>query len=205
MTGWRRTRRMHRGATLVVIAALMIGSAAVRFGIFAAPAIAREAGTSQTGIPAPEQPPTSAAATPVAQTTPAELQQLLSAFQQREQALRIREVEIEDQMKALSVADAAVTRKLSALGEAEKRLKATLALADSAAEGDLGRLTEMYQQMKPKESAALFEQMQPEFAAGFLARMRPEAAAGILAGMNPQSAYAVSVVLAGRNANAPKE
>ena len=108
-------------------------------------------------------------------------------------------------MQALSVADQTIARKLAALTEAEEKLRATLALADTAAEDDLIRLTAVYQNMKPAEAAALFEEMDPQFAAGFLGRMDPAAAAGVLAGLSPQAAYSVSVILAGRNANVPKD
>jgi flagellar motility protein MotE (MotC chaperone) len=47
--------------------------------------------------------------------------------------------------------------------------------------------------------------MDPEFAAGFLSRMQPAAAAAVLAGMAPDSAYSISVLIAGRNALAPKD
>ena len=80
-----------------------------------------------------------------------------------------------------------------------------LAVAEKAAEGDLSRLTSVYEAMKPKDAAALFEAMEPEFAAGFLGRMRPDAAAGIMTGLSPETAYMISVVLAGRNARAPTE
>ncbi len=46
--------------------------------------------------------------------------------------------------------------------------------------------------------------MAPEFAAGFLGRMRPDAAAAVLAGLKPDKAYSISVMIAGRNATAPK-
>jgi flagellar motility protein MotE (MotC chaperone) len=46
--------------------------------------------------------------------------------------------------------------------------------------------------------------MAPDFAAGFLAQMRPDAAAAVLSGLDPNKAYTISVVLAGRNALAPK-
>ena len=58
---------------------------------------------------------------------------------------------------------------------------------------------------KPKDAAALFETMDPSFAAGFLSRMPADAAAGVLAGLSPEAAYTISVVMAGRNANAPQE
>jgi len=87
----------------------------------------------------------------------------------------------------------------------EQELRATLALADGAAEQDLQRLTAVYQAMKPKDAAALFDAMSPEFAAGFLARMTPEAAAAILSGMSPETAYGVSVIVAGRNVGVPRQ
>jgi len=46
--------------------------------------------------------------------------------------------------------------------------------------------------------------MAPDFAAGFLSRMQPAAAAAIMAGMTPEQAYSISVLIAGRNAMAPK-
>ena len=55
------------------------------------------------------------------------------------------------------------------------------------------------------QAAALFQLMEPSFAAGFLGRMRADAAAAILAGLEPDLAYSISVVLAGRNANVPRE
>lgn len=206
-----RTRRV-RGGTLLLLSVLMIGSAAVRLGVEAAPAINRElAGAPPMGTG--HSPETDEVASEgsdhqgktVHITAAEDLRPMLIAFQEREAVLLRREQQIEDRMKALAIADEAVERKLKALTEIESKLKATLALADGAAEGDLGRLTAMYEKMKPKESAVLFEEMDPSFAAGFLSRMRPETAAGILAGMSPQAAYTVSVVLAGRNATVPRE
>ena len=192
-----------KSGTLMMIAILLMGSAVVRLGIEAGPAIAREvaslqqdddAGHADKGEMRGESMPSSA-----------ELQEMLAAFKEREAALTAREAEIEDRMKALEIADQAIEKKLAALQDAEEKLKSTLALADGATEADVARLTTVYEQMKPKESAALFEEMDPAFAAGFLARMRPEAAAGIMAGLSPEAAYTISVVLAGRNGAVPKE
>ena len=88
---------------------------------------------------------------------------------------------------------------------AEEALAATIAMADEAAATDLDQLTNVYENMKPKEAAALFEEMPPEFAAGFLGMMRPDAAALIMTQLEPEVAYSFSVVLAGRNANVPTE
>ncbi|MEF3048938.1 hypothetical protein V3C85_17155 [Tabrizicola sp. L79] len=105
----------------------------------------------------------------------------------------------------MTLAEQSLETRLAELAAAEASLKATLALADGAAENDLTRLTAVYEAMKPAEAAALFETMAPEFASGFLGRMRPESAAAILSGMQPESAYSLSVLIAGRNALAPKD
>ncbi|GAB5439327.1 MotE family protein [Falsiruegeria mediterranea] len=187
-----------RNGALTVIAVLMLGSAVLRVGFEAGPAIAREINTERPEAPKDEM-------SPKVTETAVEYQKLLAALQEREQNLARRESQIEERAKALAVADEAIEQKLAALTEAEEALRETIALADVAAEDDLTRLTDVYEQMKPKESAALFEEMDPDFAAGFLARMRPEAAAGIMAGLSPTAAYTISVVLAGRNANVPDD
>ncbi len=135
--------------------------------------------------------------------TEADIALVLDRLRERERLLDEREGALADRMQALAAADREIKENLAALTAAEESLKATMALADVAAEDDLGRLTAVYENMKAKEAAALFETMDPQFAAGFLGRMRPEAAAAIMAGLKPETAYSISVVLAGRNANVP--
>lgn len=124
--------------------------------------------------------------------------------------------EVRAQSKALDERDAALTERAANIADAEARLADTLrrlaaekdelarrlAIADTAAEDDLDRLTGLYENMKPKDAARLFEVMTPEFAAGFLGRMRAESAAAILAGLAPERAHIVSLVIAGRNSGA---
>ncbi|TMM52496.1 MotE family protein [Sulfitobacter sabulilitoris] len=190
-----RRRRSGRG-TVLLIAALLMGSAALRVGAGAGPAFAKDA-----LLPAQTDMDMATAASP---SSPGDMQAMLQAFQQREARILEREKRMEIRLKALSVADQEIEKRLASLQSAEAALRATLALADSAAEDDLARLTTVYESMKPKDAAALFEAMEPEFAAGFLGRMRADAAAGIMAGLSPTSAYTISVILAGRNANVPK-
>lgn len=192
-----------RSGTLMMLAILLMGSALVRLGMEAGPAIAREVANIQSEKNESAEP--TGMLHNADMPSSAELQAMLAAFQEREATLEMREAEIEDRMKALDIADQAIERKLAALEQAEEALRSTLALADGATESDVDQLTTVYEQMKPKESAALFEEMDPNFAAGFLARMRPEAAAGIMAGLSPEAAYTISVVMAGRNSGVPKE
>ncbi|MCR8548816.1 hypothetical protein M4578_13340 [Salipiger sp. P9] len=200
--GKARKSRPGKGV-LAVIGGLLIASAVARVGVQAGAALALEGGD-----PAP------AAAHDTGQTQTSDLPgcaaeediaPILEALRQREARVAKREADIQTRMQALSVAEAEIERKMTAMEEAEQKLRATLAMAQNAAEDDVSQLTQVYATMKPKQASALFEEMDPEFAAGFLGRMRPDAAAAIMAGLTPQKAYTISVLLAGRNAGAPKE
>ncbi|AXT27933.1 hypothetical protein D1823_16000 [Ruegeria sp. AD91A] len=181
-----------RGGVLAVISLLMIGSAAIRLGLEAGPALAKPVT------------PEAVENKPAASET-RDVQVVLAELLSREKRVKQREDDLRDQEKALEIATQAVETRLTALKDAEDSLRDTLAVADRAAENDLARLTDVYQNMKPKDAAALFETMDPTFAAGFLSRMPADAAAGVLAGLSPEAAYTISVVMAGRNASAPQE
>lgn len=134
-----------------------------------------------------------------------EIAALMDGLKKRENALISKEMEIAKKMKAIELASAEISANLTALKAAENSLKSTMALSASAAEDDLLQLTAVYETMKPKDAAALFEAMTPEFAAGFLSRMNSNSAAALMAGLEPETAYTISVILAGRNANAPRK
>lgn len=126
----------------------------------------------------------------------------LVAVRERQAELDRREAAVEERLRALAAAEQTVSEQLAALTEAEERLRGLMTTADAQAEGDIAQLTAVYENMKPKDASALFERMSPEFASGFLGRMRPDAAAAIMSGLTPDLAYAISVLLAGRNAQA---
>ncbi|MGQ0609653.1 MAG: MotE family protein [Paracoccaceae bacterium] len=130
---------------------------------------------------------------------------LAAALALRAAELDNRQALVDERMAALALAETALDARIAEMDASETRLRETLALADGAAEQDIARLTAVYEAMKPKDAAALFETMEPEFAAGFLGRMRPEAAAQVLSGMRPETAYAISALVAGRNALVPRE
>ncbi len=196
-----RSRRPGKGSILL-IAALLSGSAVLRILSGASVALAN---SDVTPRPLPEQAQVETAdlgrATPPSRT---EMSTLLQALLDREARVEQRETQMDVREKALTVARGEIERRLKVLEDTEAQLRATLSRADTAAEDDVARLTTVYENMKPKDAAALFEEMEPEFAAGFLARMRPDAAASVMAGLKPQTAYTISVILAGRNARAPK-
>lgn len=184
-------KRPGRGA-LVILALFLASSGALRIGGLAGEAMANA--NAETPATAPEEPADCPAPPPA----------LLQALNAREAQVRVQEAATADRMAALALADAAITARMKELVGAEASLKALLAIADGAAEQDLARLTAVYEAMKPADAAALFGAMAPEFAAGFLGRMQPAAAAAVMSGMAPDQAYSISVLIAGRNAAAPK-
>ncbi|SMX26289.1 hypothetical protein TRP8649_00362 [Pelagimonas phthalicica] len=201
----KRPQRKAKGA-LSAIGALLLASAILRVGIGAGEAFAREGGEDVHEEPVKKMADTYTPAPATPTTIPdEEIMPLLKAMNEREARIAKREENVAVRMKALAAAEQEIDRKLAALEDAEERLRATMSLAQTAAEDDITRLTSVYANMKPKQAAALFEEMDPEFSAGFLARMKPDVAAAIMAGLSPNAAYTISVVLAGRNARVPKE
>ena len=162
----RRRRAPGRGA-LVAISALLIGSALIRIGDDAGQAFAKVA--NEPEVMQPEETVQQGQS-----ETPEELQAMLNAFREREAKIAQQEAAIQDRMQALKFANREIERKLTELTAAEEALRETIALADTAAESDLDRLTRVYENMKPKQAAALFEEMDPNFAAGFLAGCVPK-------------------------------
>lgn len=182
--------------TISVIVGLFLASGLIRL-VEIAPALAEEMVA---------EPPhaVSADAPHMADAAP-DVPALLAAIQEREAQLAEREAYIDRRQQTLAVAEQRIRDQMDALTEAEEKLAATLSLADNATEEDVARLTEVYQRMKPAEAAGIFETMDIQFAAGFFSRMRPESSAAIMANLPAELAYSISVVMAGRNANAPRE
>lgn len=190
-----RRRRRGQGTVAVLVGLLMV-SGLLRIGDGVGQALA--VGASDEGT-APL-----AGAGPVCDG-PIGPEAVIAALQEREERLTRRENQFEDRMQALRLAETEIEEKLRALAEAEASLAEMLNAADGAAEGDIARLTEVYQNMRPEDVAALFEQMDPNFSAGFVARMRPEAAAAIMTHLEPATAYSISVVIAARNVGVPTQ
>ncbi len=129
---------------------------------------------------------------------------LLAALAEREASLSERESAVAERLRTLEMAEAEFAQNMNALLAAEEALRATLSLADGAAQADLDRLTRVYESMKPKDASAQFAAMDPNFAAGFLGQMNPASAAAIMAGLPPEVANTVSLVLASRNMEVPR-
>jgi flagellar motility protein MotE (MotC chaperone) len=192
-TAPKKARKVRaKSGALLCLSLLLAGSGALRLSDGAGMAIAREIATGGA-----------AEAVAKAYAPEEEAALILAALDERERKLDARAAELEKRAAELAEAEASIEQNMARLVEAEEKLAGTMALAETAAEDDIGRLTSVYESMKPKDAARLFSQMEPKFAAGFLGRMRPDAAAEVMAGLEPEVAYSISVVMAGRNAGAP--
>ncbi|WP_298909691.1 hypothetical protein [uncultured Aliiroseovarius sp.] len=191
-----RARLRTRGI-LVLIAAALATSGILRLGPATA-AFAEDLSELLSGTSADQR-------DEIPTPKPQDVAIVLAALQDREALLEERETRLAQRLEALNLAEERVSSKLQELTKAEETLAATMAMAKTAAADDLSRLTTLYENMKPKQAIPLFEAMDPEFAAGFIAQMKPANAAQIMAGLDPQISYAISVVLAGRNAAAPTQ
>lgn len=132
------------------------------------------------------------------------LRDALAEVEALREQLQGREAVIADRERAVEAAQVLIEARLSELEAAEARLAELITMSDGAAEADILRLTRVYETMDAAHTAALFEQMEPSFAAGFISRMSPAAGAELMAEMTPETAYAVSVIMATRNASAPR-
>lgn len=130
--------------------------------------------------------------------------ELFSALRERETELQNRADAVADREAELQILERRLEERIQVLAQTKNELEELVAQTEMANSEDIERLVRMYQAMKPKEAGEIFNAMEETFAAGFLARMRPDAAALILANMEAEKAYAVSLIIAGRNARAPR-
>lgn len=163
-------------------------------------ALAQNPGGPAAVPPAPTLPAAEPSASPVADPAAR-----LVDLNTRERVLAQREAALAERAALIEAASDRVVSQIAALEAAERRLAATMALADRAAEDDIIRLVAVFEAMSAEQAAAVFAQMDPEFAAGFLARLAPSRAAAVLAGLDPAQAYGLSAILAGRNARVPRD
>lgn len=190
MSKARKIRRLKRSGLLVTLGLIFAASVVLRVGtldfrlVSAAEASDPEPHTSDVGPTAP-------------------IRAALDEVTALRDRLVEREAAVADRERAIEAAQVLIEERLAVLEAAELRLQTLIQTSDTAAEADLARLTEVYQTMEADQTAALFAQMDPNFAAGFLTRMTPAASGAIMAELDPTIAYAISVVIATRNAGAP--
>ncbi len=186
----RSRPRRRRTGVLPVLAGLLVASALLRIG--EGDRIAQIRGLLEAGT---------AYAADGVQTATDEIGEVLAALKDREAQLDAREAQIEERSRVVEAGETELANQLAEIEAAEARLREMVNKAGAASEEDVNTLAAVYENMKPEQAGPLFEKMPPEFAAGFLSMMKPATAASIMAAVSPDAAYAISVVLAGRNAD----
>lgn len=143
----------------------------------------------------------------VSQTDPGsgEVAKLIRDLTRQTESVEAREMAVALREQDIVVARQEIEAALEQLETAEERLAARMQSSSTAADTDIDQLVRVYEGMKPKDAAGLFEAMEPAFAAGFLARMNADSASAVFSNLSSERAYALSVIMAGRNANAATE
>lgn len=181
---------------LMVVAIMLVGSAAIRFSEGIGPVMADATrGAVDSGAAA------------IRAATEPELDLLQKSLLSREADLVAQAEIVAAREAAAQAAEEEIARRQAELDAAENELahaeadlERRVRTAKTANETDIAKLVAVYEAMKPQDAAEVFEAMSPEFASGFLSEMSPNTAAMILADLSPEFAYSVSVLMAGRNA-----
>lgn len=174
-------------------------------GLLATSALTRIVSASLGSLPDGPVGEATAPMQPLDEAATDEIAGLLRDISRRSQELDQRELDLALREQDIAVARQEIEAALARLSDAEDRLAARMQQSSSAADTDIDQLVRVYEGMKPKDAATLFEEMEAAFAAGFLARMNADAAAALFSNLSPEKAYALSVLMAGRNANAATE
>lgn len=126
---------------------------------------------------------------------------VLEALAARRKALDERQGEVEMREKLLAAAEARIDDKIAELKELKARVDEVFKTEESRGNEKFESLVKVYENMKPKDAAAVFEQLEMTVLLELLDRMNERKLAAILAAMDPARAQVVTVALATENEN----
>lgn len=113
--------------------------------------------------------------------------------------------ELQRQRADIAIAEGTLTsklRQLKALRDAGGAGRATMRQAVS---DDIDRMIAVYDQMKPREAAAILSNLPPDFAAEILMRVEPETGARIIAAVDPGQAAILTTHMGARRVTPAKD
>jgi len=143
------------------------------------------------------RPPVNLAARPAPAST--QSSDVLEALAARRKALDARQNEVEMREKLLAAAEARIDDKIVELKELKAKIDEVFKTEESKGDEKFKSLVKVYENMKPKDAAAVFEQLDMTVLLELLDRMNERKLAAILAAMDPARAQAVTVELATEN------
>jgi len=124
---------------------------------------------------------------------------VLEALAARRKTLDARQNEVEMREKLLAAAEARIDDKIVELKELKAKIDKVFKTEESKGDAKFESLVKVYENMKPKDAAAVFEQLDMTVLLELLDRMNERKLAAILAAMDPARAQAVTVELATEN------
>ncbi len=126
----------------------------------------------------------------------AQSEDVLEALAARRKTLDQRQAEVEMREKLLAAAEARIDQKIEELKTLKAEVDEVFQTEEAKGDEKMKSLVKVYENMKPKDAAAVFEQMEMDVLLNLLDRMNERKLAAILASMDPARAQAVTVALA---------
>lgn len=141
--------------------------------------------------------PTAAELAKEAGLSPAELR-VLQSLQARSGQLDQREQAIQTELALLQAAEVKVDSKIKSLNDLKAQVQGLMGEADEKAQAEIDRLVKIYEEMKPRDAAAVMTQLDDKVRLPVAGKMKERALAAILAQMPPLEAKKLTEKLAGR-------
>ncbi len=124
--------------------------------------------------------------------------QILQSLGARRQELDRWEQQLEAREKLIQTAEAKLDSRIKQLEDLRGQVQGLLDQAKQQADADTMRMVKVYENMKPKDAAAIFTTMSDEVRLPIAAAMKERSLAAILAAMPPAAARELTEKLAGR-------
>jgi flagellar motility protein MotE (MotC chaperone) len=163
--------------------------------------MAPEAGAKDDKVPAPPAGKVAAEPARFGAEGPALTEKeiaVLEKLSQRRDALDAREREIDLRANLLAATEKRIEAKLGELKKIQAEIASLLKKHDSEQQAKLKNLIKMYENMKPKEAAAIFEKLDLAIVLDVIEGMRVQKSGAVLAQMDPSRAEKVTAALAQR-------
>ena len=130
---------------------------------------------------------------------------ILERLQQRREELDTRARELDVRESLIQGAEKRMDAKLAELKQVEAQIKAATQQKDDAAKAQLKGLVTMYENMKPRDAAKIFNGLDTNVLLEVAAQINPRTMADIAAQMSPDVAERLTVELAEKAQQGPKD
>lgn len=177
----------------IVVMLLLLTAKAVTFAEGAESAPGPSVTASATAQPAPGKAMPDVIAASLPRTSPAAISDpneraLLEDLRKRREALDAREHALDERSSLLEAATLRLQSKIDKLSELQRQLDALGTARKQRQDASWNGLVKVYEDMKPREAAAIFDVLDMHVLLQVLDRMNERKAAAVLAAMQPERA-----------------